>query len=352
MSDLSQDLHAQVCAAASRKTPLTIVGSGSKRFYGRAGEGTELQVGGHCGIIYYEPTELVITARTGTPLTELEAALAERGQMLAFEPPHFGPTATLGGTVACGLSGPRRPYAGAVRDFVLGVRLLNGRGEPLRFGGEVMKNVAGYDVSRLMVGALGTLGVLLDISLKVLPQPAEEITLLQRTTPAEALTLMNAWMGQPWPLSAACFGDAGLYVRLSGTAAGVKAARAEIGGDTVSEGVDFWRQVREHTHVFFAGDVPLWRLAVPANTPPLPLAGRWWLDWGGMQRWLRTEESAAAIRSAAIEAGGHATLFRGGDRREEIFQPLDEPLAKLQRTLKTAFDPDGILNPGRMYRVW
>jgi glycolate oxidase FAD binding subunit len=295
---------------------------------------------------------LVITARGGTPLRELEATLAEKGQMLPFEPPHFGPRATLGGTIACGLSGPRRPYAGAARDFVLGTRVLNGRGEILRFGGEVMKNVAGYDVSRLMVGALGTLGIMLDVSLKVLPKPVEEITLAQPGTAAEALEIMNRWAGQPLPLSAGCFDGDRLYLRLSGAAAGVNAARALIGGDLVDDGPAFWDSLREHTHPFFRGAAPLWRLSVPPGAPPLPLSDETLYDWGGAQRWLETDETPDRIREVAAQVSGHATLFRGGDRSGEVFHPLARPLEALHRNLKQAFDPHGIFNPGRMYRAW
>jgi glycolate oxidase FAD binding subunit len=267
--------------------------------------------------------------------------------MLAFEPPHFGPAATLGGTLACGLSGPRRPYVGAARDFVLGTRILNGQGELLRFGGEVMKNVAGYDVSRLMVGALGTLGVLLEISLKVLPRPVEEITLVRPAVVEDAITTMTAWARQSLPVSATGYDGQRLYLRLSGTAAGVGAARTRIGGEVFPEGAAFWQSLREHTHPFFAGTTPLWRLSVPANTPPLAIPGLWFLDWGGAQRWLKTTEAPASIRRVVNDVGGHATLFRGGDRRGEVFHPLTPGLQRLHCWLKMAFDPRGILNAQR-----
>lgn len=354
MDDLGEALRAQVEEAAARRTPLAIVGGASKGFFGRQAEGALLRLDGHRGVIDYEPTELVITARSGTPLAEIEAVLAEQRQMLAFEPPHFGMTATLGGAIACGLSGPRRPYAGAARDFVLGARIVNGQGEILRFGGQVMKNVAGYDVSRLMVGALGTLGVLLEVSLKVLPQPVAEMTLSRQCAPEQALDWLARWAGQPLPLSASCFVDDRLYVRLSGTATGVEAAQRAIGGDRIEAGGSFWRSIAEHTHPFFTTDATdriLWRLAVPAATPLSP-PGRWLLDWGGAQRWLYTEASSASIREAVEQVGGHAQQFRGGDRRAEVFHPLSAPLASVHRKLKAAFDPQGILNPGRLYRDW
>jgi len=281
-------------------------------------------------------------------LRELEQALAEQGQMLPFEPPHFGEGATLGGAVACGLSGPRRPYAGSVRDFVLGCRLISGKGEALHFGGEVMKNVAGYDVSRLMVGAMGTLGVILDLSLKILPRPAVELTLVQERTPADAITAMNAWAGKTVPLSAAVYDGNRLTVRLSGAESAVKAAQQRVGGTVVENAAAFWERIREQRHAFFDGAAPLWRLSLPPATAPLDVPGTWLLDWGGAQRWLRSDADAETIRRAAGSAGGHATLFRGGERND-VFHPLPAALLGLHRALKRSLDPSGIFNPGRLY---
>ena len=351
-SDISGDLQDRVRAACASATALVVRGGGTKAFYGRVAHGETLSVTDHAGVVAYEPTELVLTARAGTRLAEVESVLREGGQMLAFEPPHFGEQSTLGGTIACGLSGPRRPFVGAARDFVLGTRIINGRGENLRFGGEVMKNVAGYDVSRLMVGALGTLGVLLDISLKVLPLPAQELTLSQQATAEQALKAMSRWAGCALPLSAACYDGEQLFLRLSGAAPAVQTSQQKIGGELYADGERLWREVREQTHVFFRGVEPLWRLSVPATAPVLPLEGRWLLDWGGAQRWLRSEQPAAVIQRAAAAAGGHAVLFRGGDRAGDVFQPLSEPMYELHRNLKKAFDPNGILNPGRLYRAW
>jgi glycolate oxidase FAD binding subunit len=346
---VAQDIQEQVLAAANQHTPLAIQGGNSKVFYGRPATGTPLSVSGHRGIIDYTPSELVISARAGTPLTELESVLADEGQMLPFEPPHFGSSATLGGSVACGLSGPRRPYTGAARDFVLGVNCINGKGETLRLGGQVMKNVAGYDLSRTLTGSLGTLALLLDVHLKVLPCPSLETTLVQNCSAAVAVEYFNRWAGKPLPLSAACHLDDRLYVRLSGMAEGVQAAAASIGGEPLDNAGHFWEQLREQQLPFFSGDVPLWRLSVPADTQPLPLDGAVLLDWGGAQHWLRSTLPADTIRSAAAAAGGHATLFRGGDRNGAVFQPLQPALLTLHQRLKNTMDPAGIFNPGRMY---
>ena len=350
--DQSRALQAIVQEAHARSRPLAIRGGGSKAFYGRrTPECDRLDLSGHQGITDYEPNELFITVRAGTPLQVLEAQLAEAGQMLPFEPPYFGSAATIGGTLACGFSGPRRPYAGSARDYVLGARILNGQGEMLRFGGQVMKNVAGYDVSRLMVGAIGTLGVLLDVSLKVLPRPVCTLSLLQESDPATAIQRMNLWAGQPLPLSATTFDGEHLYIRLSGTEGTLQAARSRIGGDALAEAdADaFWASLREQHHVFFQGGAPLWRLALPPATPPLPLAGQTMIEWGGGQRWLRGQRDAVMLQQLAAQYGGHATMFRGGALGAEVFQPLAPTMLAVQQRLKAAFDPRAILNPGRLY---
>jgi glycolate oxidase FAD binding subunit len=346
---IQQDLQQQVQSAVTSRTPLAIRGGNSKAFYGRTTNGDTLSLGGHQGIIDYTPSELVISVRAGTPLSELEATLAEEGQMLPFEPPRYGETATIGGCIASGLSGPRRPYTGAVRDFVLGVNCINGKGEYLRLGGQVMKNVAGYDLSRTLTGSLGTLAVLLDAHLKVLPRPQLETTLVQHCTAATAVELFNQWAGQPLPLSAACHMDDTLYIRLSGMAEGVQAAASTIGGDSLDNAAQFWDQLREQQLPFFSGETPLWRLSVPAATPPLALDSATLLDWGGAQRWLKTGLPADVIRSSVAAVGGHATLFRGGDRDSAVFQPLLPAMLALHQRVKNALDPAGIFNPGRMY---
>ncbi|MBE7422712.1 MAG: glycolate oxidase subunit GlcE [Zoogloeaceae bacterium] len=348
MNDLTEQLRERVLAAAVDKVPLRIRGGGSKDFYGNAPEGALLETHAHTGLVAYEPTELVVTVRAGTRLAELETVLAEQGQMLAFEPPHFG-EATVGGCVAAGLSGPRRATAGAVRDFVLGVKLLDGKGEVLNFGGQVMKNVAGYDVSRLMAGAMGTLGLLLEVSLKVLPKPPAEATLRLALPQDRAIEALNRWGGQPLPLSATCWSGGALTVRLSGARAAVAAARGKIGGEGVNDAEAFWRGVREQQMDFFSGASALWRISLPSTTAPLALPGGQLVEWGGALRWLKSDMPAAQVLEAAVQAGGHATLFRGGDRTGGVFQPLPAPLMAIHKNLKRSFDPQGLFNPGRLY---
>lgn len=361
MTDCSVEWSERVSAAAAAGTPLCLQGGGTKAFYGRPPTGERFDTCDHRGIVAYEPTELVMTVRAGTTLAEAAAVLAERGQMLAFEPPAFGDGATVGGCVAAGLSGPRRMAAGALRDYVLGVRLIDGRGQVLSFGGQVMKNVAGYDVSRLIAGSLGTLGLVLDVSLKVLPRPVREASVRMALDEAAALRRLNAWGGQPLPISASSWHEGELTLRLSGAEAAVEAAIARVGGDILApaEASRYWDAVREHDHPFFAGcagagdadQMTLWRLGLPTNAPPLALPGRQLIEWGGGQRWLSGDAPAEQIRARAAELGGHATLFRGGAaaRGGPVFQPLAPALMAIHRRLKHAFDPQGIFNPGRLY---
>jgi len=333
--------------------PLRIRGGGTKDWYGQQLEGDILDTRGYAGIVDYEPTELVITARCGTPLADIEAALAQQGQMLAFEPPHVGPGATLGGAIASGLSGPRRANAGAVRDFVLGCRLLDGKGDVLSFGGQVMKNVAGYDVSRLLAGSLGTLGLLLDVSIKVLPRAPREATLVfEGVNEVDAIRNLNEWGGQALPVSASCWHDGVLALRLSGANAAVDNAIRTLGGDVMPDCTRFWASVREQQHPFFAGDMPLWRLSVPSTVGAIVPGSPQLIEWGGAQRWLRAPGDAATaerIRAVVAACGGHATLFRGGDKSVGVFQPLAPAIARIHERLKAGFDPAGIFNPGRMY---
>ena len=349
--DLSNELAERVRDAAAAKMPLHIRAGGTKDFYGRRPDkGCELlDVSGHFGVISYEPTELVIRVRAGTRLIDVERLLSEHGQRLPFEPPAFGETATIGGVVAAGLSGPRRPYGGAVRDAMLGVTLINGRGEILRFGGEVMKNVAGYDVSRLMAGSLGTLGVLLEVSLKVLPKSAQEKTVTHRIPPTESVERLMEWSQKAQAITAACHDGETLFVRACGGERSLQATLELIGGEPMEDSAPLWRSVREHTHPFFQGDAPLWRISVPPASPPLDLGVPTFKDWGGALRWARGDLDPDAVRDRARELGGHATLFRGHDGIGEVFQPLPPALLALHRNVKRALDPAGIFNPGRMY---
>jgi glycolate dehydrogenase FAD-binding subunit len=351
MNDVVRLLSDAIREAAGQGRPLCVRGGGTKDFYGGPARGDKLETTEYRGIVSYEPTELVITARAGTRLAEIESALREKGQMLPFEPPHFGEAATLGGCVAAGLSGPRRPYSGAVRDFVLGVRLLDGKGEDLRFGGQVMKNVAGYDISRLMAGSLGTLGVLIEISLKVLPVSPMEATLRVACAEEDGIILMNEWAGTPLPVSATAWHESDLAVRLSGARPAVEAAMKKIGGTEVdpAQTARFWTGIREQTDPRFHGGLPLWRLSVKSTTPPITLPGVQLIEWGGALRWLKSGADHAAVRRAALAAGGHATLFRADDKSAGVFHPLPGALMNLHRRLKRTFDPAGILNPGRMY---
>jgi glycolate oxidase FAD binding subunit len=353
MEQALQQFSERIVAAGADRTALRLRGGGTKDWYGQESRGELFDTRRYGGIVAYDPTELVITARCGTPVEEIETALAEQNQMLAFEPPHFGRGATVGGMVASGLSGPRRQAVGALRDFVLGAVLMDGKGEVLHFGGQVMKNVAGYDVSRLLAGSMGTLGLILEASLKVLPRPFAETSLRLELNQAEAIRRLNEWGGQPLPISASAWHGGMLMVRLSGAQAAIKAARQKMGGDELPDPHAYWIAVREQTSEFFslgtgtAGSI--WRLSVPSTAPPLALRGEQLIEWGGAQRWLKTDADAATIRAAAEKAGGHASLFRGGDKQVGVFHPLAPAVAKIHRNLKTAFDPSGIFNPGRMY---
>jgi glycolate oxidase FAD binding subunit len=352
MEEFIQQTCARVKLAVQNKQPLCIRGGNSKAFYGAALEGDIVEMHDYTGIIDYEPRELVLTVRAGTTLAEIESVMAAHRQLLPFEPPHFNASATIGGAVAAGLSGPRRPYAGAVRDFVLGTRIIDGKGDDLHFGGRVIKNVAGYDVSRLMVGAMGTLGILTDLSFKVLPMPASEITLAFEMNEATAINTFNTWAGQPLPLSATSWLEGQALVRLSGTSAGVKAAREKLGG--VAKDADeahlHWKNIRDHRHAFFNSAEPLWRVSLPQTSPPLHQTHPQMIEWGGGLRWLRGALDATALRADIAARGGHVTLFRGADidKKQGIFHCIDGKLAELNRNLKMAFDPHNILNRGRI----
>ena len=343
----------KVRQAAERARPLRIRGGGSKDFYGQRLHGELLDVRPIAGVVDYEPSELVVTVRAGTRLRELQALLAERGQCLPFEPPQFGVGSTIGGAVAAGLSGPARASVGSLRDYVLGVQLVNGKGELLTFGGQVMKNVAGYDVSRLMAGSLGTLGVIVQVSLKVLPVPPAEATLLFDLSETSARQQLNRWGGQPLPLNASCWADGHLAVRLRGAQAAVAAAARSMGGQALApeRAERQWPALRDQALPFFrlAPGEALWRASVPDTATPLNL-GPTLVEWHGAQRWIKaTPADATHVREAAARAGGHATLFRGGDGSVPVFTPLAPALAQIHARLKHEFDPAGIFGPGRLY---
>ena len=348
--DISQALREQVIEATETNTALHIQGGNTKAFYGRQTEGETIDLSTHSGIVNYEPTELVITARAGTPLKEIEDTLLAQGQILPFEPPHYGNNATLGGTIACNFSGPRRVARGPARDYVLGCKLLNGKGEIISFGGEVMKNVAGYDVSRLMAGALGTLGVLLEISLKVLPKPESEITLTLERNTDKALAKLTRLAQVDFPISATCYDGYKLYIRLGGTEGAVEKSRKPIGGEVIPSDQNIWQKIKEHQHGFFNTSEPLWRISVAADTPPLEIDGKVLYEWNSSLRWCTSKANAKTIQQAARNAGGHAIRFRGHDQcAEDVFHPLPSALLAVHKKLKKAFDPNGIFNPGRMY---
>ncbi|SEK79359.1 glycolate oxidase FAD binding subunit [Roseateles sp. YR242] len=358
LTEAVETLQARIRAGG----PLRIEGHGSKHFYGGELKGETLSTRALHGVLAYEPSELYVTAAAGTSLAELEATLADQGQHLAFEPPRFSDgslgTGTVGGMVAAGLSGPARSTAGAVRDHVLGLSMINGRGELLHFGGTVMKNVAGYDVSRLMAGAMGVLGLMVQVTLKVLPRPVASTTLRFELPQDQALLQMNRWGGLPLPISATAWWDGALVVRLSGADAAVRAAMQRMGGDLIPAAMadPFWRGLRDQDDEFFIGarravqgGASMWRIGVPATAPAMSLHGEQLIEWGGAQRWVVTPMAPAQLRDTVASVGGHATLFRARDKTSGVFSPLSVPLARIHRELKAQFDPEGRFNPGRLY---
>lgn len=345
----------QVRAAQADKQPLRLVGSGSKDFYGHLTQGEKMELAEHQGVIDYEPSELVITVKGGTPVAEIEELLASKNQFLPFEPPLFGPDATIAGSIASGLAGPRRAQAGGVRDFVLGIRLIDGQGRHMTFGGQVMKNVAGYDVSRLLAGSLGTLGILTELSIKVLPKPVKELTLQLNESQKEALHKLNTWGGQPIPISATLWHDDQLFVRLSGAPSALEVAQEIIQGTPLDEAQaqTLWHEVREQQHSWFQDESnqnkPLWRLSVPSTTEPILEDHPQLIEWGGALRWCFSDLPAETIRAQVEAVGGTATVFRQNGADLAVFHPLDPVILRIQQRLKEKFDPAGIFNPGRIY---
>jgi glycolate oxidase FAD binding subunit len=338
----------RIAAAVRDSMPLRLRGAGTKDFYGEQLSGEILQLGSWRGIIDYEPSELVISVRCGTPLSEVEAALAAHQQFLAFEPPGFGADPTIGGVIAAGLSGPRRMFAGAARDFVLGTKLLTAQGELLRFGGQVMKNVAGFDVSRLLCGSLGILGILTEVSLKVLPLPRTEETRRLELPAGEAVAAFNRWAALPLPLSGAAWWQGCAWVRLSGAPAAVRTARQQLGGDPVAaaDAERFWSALRHCQLPLFAAE-SLWRLSLPQAAAPLDIPIEPLIDWGGALRWYANVPADIDVRARARAAQGTALHWRGLARTHR-FTPLPPSVASLHRRLKQRFDPAGIFNRGRL----
>ncbi len=397
MADICDQIIESIEAARRNREPLSIVAGKSKRFMGRASGGNPLDTAAHEGIVSYVPGELVLTVRAGTRLAEIEEALAEHGQALQFEPPSFDGAATIGGTLACNASGPARPWSGSVRDAVLGIELVTGRAERLRFGGRVMKNVAGFDVSRLQAGALGAFGVITEVSIKVLPRPRHTVTLVRDFDAADAIVHMNELAGTAKPLSGACWHGGNLYVRFSGAESAVEAAARQWGGERLNaaatprhrerlnpaatpqrgepfdpaatpgqrepldptatlrhgkppnDAASFWRDLAEQRLAYFRTGAPLWRFSVRSSAPLPRIDGNWLIDWGGAQRWIQGDFDKVELERLAESAGGHVSLYRGGDREGEVHHALPEALKSLHLRLKDAFDPDRILNPGRLY---
>ena len=359
-NDLANNLREQVAEAFKTKTPICITAGTSKSFYGNKVNAQAISILNHKGITEYQPSELVVTVRSGTLLSELEAELKANKQMLAFEPPQHSALTTIGGAIACGLSGPRRVACGSARDFVLGTTIINGKAEKLRFGGQVMKNVAGYDASRLMVGAQGTLGILLDISLKVLPVSETEITLQFKAELITAIKHIRQWIKQGLPISASCYVENTLTLRLSSTASAVKVSTTTIQKSFASEEINnnFWLSIKNQTHTFFNArnvgkNQQLWRCSHQANTPFYSTGSdgntdNQLIEWNGALRWIKSNQP---LYDKAETHNGHATLYPVNENHSatDLFQPLQPGLMKIHQRMKQAFDPENILNPGRLY---
>ena len=350
MTDIRERIISRIKDANVKGQALKIHAGNTKEFYGRYVQGISLSLLGHTGIVEYEPSELYITARSGTSLKEIEQVIEKENQILPCEPPHFGAAATVGGMVAAGLSGPRRVSSGAIRDCILGVEIINGSGEYLQFGGKVMKNVAGYDASRLMCGALGTLGILTSVTLRLLPKPLYEQTLAFQLSPSEAIQKMNAWARTPMPITATFHDGMDLYIRLAGSRSTIEKCTGILKGDLIGQSDTFWANIKEQAIDFFITDEPIWRIQVPPNTSPLEISGSSVMEWNGALRWYASEIEASEIRRITELAGGHACLFRRRSKTEDIFHPLSPPLLEIHRRLKRVFDPNSILNPGKIYR--
>ena len=349
MQAITEQFVDQIMHAADAGSAIRIIGGNSKAFLGNDTNGDPLETTAYRGIISYEPTELYITVRSGTPVSEVEQVLSQSRQMLAFEPPRHSEKTTIGGIIASGLSGPRRPYAGAARDFILGITCLNGKGQLLRFGGQVMKNVAGYDLSRLLTGSFGTLGVILDITLKVLPIPEHEMTCSMKTSFPQARQKLLDLSRETIPVTAAAYENETLRIRLSGKKALLDETTGSLGMQVDQDGHVFWQQLRDHQHGLFETAQDCWRLSLPVTAIPEFNDEAFILDWGGAQYWFASARSAEAIFQQAQELEGSATLFCNNSKQEACFQPLASAVYKLHEGLKQAFDPQRVFNPGKMY---
>lgn len=346
--DVSAELVEQVSLAHAAGTPLRISGGNSKEFLGCGFDGELLNIGRHCGIVDYEPSELVMTVRAGTPLNEIDAVLAEHNQIPGFEPPRYSPASTVGGTLACNLSGPARPWLGSIRDAVLGICLINGRGEQLRFGGRVIKNVAGFDVSRLQAGAFGALGVITELSIKVLPKPEASTTLVQELDSKSSVIQMNELAGTAAPISGLAWAGGRQFIRLTGNASAVEASARRIGGDICDDTI--WQQLRDQDPRVFGApdDRPLWRFSVKSTTEAL-VNDDVIIDWAGALRFVRANASLDDMSSAASEAGGHVMRLSHNSNGSEFLQQPSAAVRVLHERLKQAFDPARIFNPHRLY---
>lgn len=354
-SDISSALQSSVKDAIDKQTPLFIHGGNSKLFYGNSVDAAPLDVSQHTGIISYDPTELCITVRAGTLLSDIEKILQAENQILPFEPPQYTANTTIGGALAAGISGPRRAYSGSVRDAILGVKIINGEGEIVNFGGQVMKNVAGYDLSRMMVRSQGTLGVILEASIRLLPKSKHEVTLSFNGDQAFALDYFESSRIQQLPITASAWFNEEAYLRLSGSEKSLENTSKDLHHSLDAKPIDntkeFWADIRDHKHHFFGRtDKPLWRLSLPPASDVIKqMNDNQFIEWGGAQRWVNTNTPANIIQSSANNRNGYATLFQGDIPETPCFPILDKTLMKFHKQLKDNMDPHGIFNPGRMY---
>jgi len=345
--NIEEELAVQVAAVSATGGEIEIFGGGSKRFYGEPMEALPIDVSAHSGVVDYDPAELVITLRAGCKLSEVEALLAQSRQMFGFEAPWFGADATIGGMVASGLSGPRRAFAGSIRDFVLGAKVLDGRGEIMQFGGRVIKNVAGFDVARLMVGSHGTLGIILEVSIRVIPMYETETTLaFEHGSTDKHIRWINELGAEPYPITASSWVAGRSQLRLSGSEQGVRHAVGQLGGEP---GDACWEQLKEQTLEFFDPSQPLTRISLPPASADLWGDRAQLVEWGGAQRWISGEVDIAALRLQAEAVGGSVCAFQRHGAGVPVFHPLPAAMLKLQRSIKSTFDPAGVFNPGRIY---